>query len=176
MKFVCYTRPTENGLLLQYPSESIKQEILHLWEGGKSKYNGYLTVELKNPYKSRTTGAGSQNNLFWKLVEYICKETGDDPKNTEADLKEKAIGKGYPYHISKITGRPVPESMTKINTVEMSYLIDTAYEVIAFLGINLAPEDKPILPQIRLPEGSAELVEKAIQDAEEKIKENYDIF
>ena len=58
----------------------------------------------------------------------------------------------------------------------MSYLIDTAYEVIAFLGINLAPEDKPVLPQITLPEGSAELVEKAIQDAEEKIKEDYDIF
>lgn len=176
MKFVCYARPEEKGLVLEYPSESIKQEILHLWESGKEKYNGFLSVELKNPYKSRTTGKGSQNNLFWKLVEYICKETGDDPLATEQDLKIKAIGKGYPYHTSKITGQPVPESMTKINTVEMSYLIDTAYEVIAFLGINLAPEDKPILPQIRLPEGSAELVEKAIQDAEEKIKENYDIF
>ena len=176
MKFVCYTRPTEQGLLLQYPSEAIKQEILHLWNSGKDRYNGYLTVELKNPYKSRTTGEGSQNNLFWKLVEYIIKETGEDARVTENDLKMKAISRGYPYHISKITGQLVPESMTKINTVEMSYLIDTAYEVIAFLGINLAPEDKPVLPQITLPEGSAELVEKAIQDAEEKIKENYDIF
>lgn len=141
MKIVCYTEPTEKGLLLHFPSSAVKSEMLNLWQGAKEKYNGYLTVELKNPYKSRTTGAGSQNNLFWKLVEYICKETGDDPKNIEADLKEKAIGKGYPYHISKITGRPVPEAMTKINTVEMSYLIDTAYEVCAFLGINLAPEE-----------------------------------
>ena len=156
MKFVCYTMPAEKGLLLQYPSESIKQEILHLWEGGKEKYNGFLSVELKNPYKSRTTGKGSQNNLFWKLVQYITDETGEDPQEIERTLKMKAIGRGYPYHTSKISGQPVPESMTKINTVEMSYLIDTAYEVIAFLGINLAPEDK--------------------QMSVETSAENYDIF
>ena len=178
MKFVCYTTPTEKGLLLEYPSESIKAGILHQWNSGKEKYKGYMTVELKNPYKSRTTGKGSQNNLFWKLVQYITDETGEDPQEIERTLKMKAVGRGYPYHTSKISGQPVPESMTKINTVEMSYLIDTAYEVIAFLGINLAPEDKQasVLPQITLPEGSAELVEKAIQDAEEKIKEDYDIF
>ena len=140
MKIVCYTEPTENGLLLQYPSASVKAELLHLWNGAKEKYNGYLTVELKKPYKSRTTGKGSQNNLFWKLVEIICKEIGEEPAIVEADLKQKAIAKGFPYHISKISGQPVPESTTKINTVEMSYLIDTAYEIIAFLGILLEPE------------------------------------
>ena len=95
----------------------------------------------------RTTGEGSQNNLFWKLVQIICNETGEDPKEIEREIKLKAIAKGYPYHVSKITGEPIPESMTKINTVEMSYLIDTAYEIIAFLGIRLEPdlkkEEKP---------------------------------
>ena len=140
MKVCCSVIPIENGLLLQYPSKAVKSEILHLWEGAKKDYNGYMTVTLDKPYKSRTTGEGSQNNLFWKLVQLICNENGEEPKETERQLKEKAIAKGYPYHVSTITGKPVPESMTKINTVEMSYLIDTAYEVCAFLGIVLEPD------------------------------------
>ena len=111
-----------------------------------------MTVTLDKPYKSRTTGEGSQNNLFWKLVQYISNENGEEPKIVERDLKVKAIAKGYPYHVSKITGQPEPESMTKINTVEMSYLIDTAYEVCAFLGIVLEPDlKKEEAPKIKDP-------------------------
>jgi hypothetical protein len=132
----------EKGLFLHYPTKDVKAEIEHLYQGAKEKYNGYMTVTLDKPYKSRSTGPGSQNNLFWKLVEYISNENGEEPKIVERDLKVKAIAKGYPYHVSKITGQPEPESMTKINTVEMSYLIDTAYEVCAFLGIVLEPDLK----------------------------------
>ena len=142
MKIICYTEPTEKGLLLLYPSSSIKAELLHLWNVAKEKYNGYLTVELKKPYKSRTTGKGSQNNLFWKLVEIIGNENGETADEIERALKKKAITKGYPYHVEAISGEIEPESTTKVNTVEMSYLIDTAYEVIAFLGISLEPELK----------------------------------
>ena len=39
MKIVCYAEPTENGLLLHYPSKEIKQQILHLWEGAKALHN-----------------------------------------------------------------------------------------------------------------------------------------
>ena len=46
MKIVCYAEPTENGLLLHYPSASVKAELLHLWEGAKENYNGYLAVDL----------------------------------------------------------------------------------------------------------------------------------
>ena len=61
MKIVCYTEPTENGLLLHYPSASVKAELLHLWEGAKENYNGYLAVDLKKPYKSRSS---EQNRTF----------------------------------------------------------------------------------------------------------------
>ena len=142
MKIICQAEETENGLLLHYPSLSVKTEIKNMVAKSKEKYNSYFSVDIKPPYKSRTTGEGSQNNLFWKLVEYICKENGDSPTEVEHDLKIEAIKRGYPYHTSKITGQPVPESMTKINTVEMSYLIDTAYEVISFLGIVLEPADR----------------------------------
>lgn len=99
-------------------------------------YSGYVKLEMSAPYKSRTTGPGSQNNKIWLLITAIAEEIGEDIKDVEKDLKIKAISKGYPYHVSKITGQPVPESMTKIDTVQMSCLIGTALEVCAFLGIN----------------------------------------
>ena len=140
MKIACYTEPIEKGFLLHYPSLAVKTELLQMWERSKEKYNCYMTVELKMPYRARTTGKGSQNNLYWALVQVIANETGEETQSIHEELKFKAISKGFPYHISKISGKPVPESTTKVNTVEMSYLIDTAYEVIAFLGIVLDPE------------------------------------
>ena len=136
MKIVCYAQPTENGLLLNYPSKEIKQQILHLWEGAKENYNGYLKVDLQKPYKSRTTGKGSQNNKFYALVTEICKETGNDIEDVKDALKEKAIKRGYPYRVNKLTGRLRPYSTTEINTVEMSYLIEEAIQECAELGIN----------------------------------------
>ena len=92
MKVCCYAEPMEKGLFLHYPTKAVKAEIEHLYKGAKEKYNGYMTVTLDKPYKSRTTGEGSQNNLFWKLVEYISNENGEEPKIVERDLKVKAIG------------------------------------------------------------------------------------
>ena len=136
MKIVCYTEPTENGLLLHYPSASVKAELLHLWEGAKENYNGYLAVNLKKPYKSRSTGKGSQNNLFYALVTEICKETGNDIEDIKDYLKEKACARrSYPYEVNKMTGRIRPYSTTKVDTVQMAGLIEEAYQLCAELGI-----------------------------------------
>lgn len=143
MKVCCYTEPTEKGLLLHYPSLSIKNELLHLYEGVKQKYNGYMTLTLDKPYKSRTTGEGSQNNKFYALVTEICKETGNEIEDVKDAIKERAIKRGYPYSINKITGTIRPYSTTKVNTVEMSYLIDEAIQVCAEYGIVIrdTPEE-----------------------------------
>ena len=136
MKIVCYAEPTENGLLLHFPSSSVKAELLHLWEGAKENYNGYLAVDLKKPYKSRTTGKGSQNNLFYALVTEICKETGNDIEDVKDYLKEKACARrSYPYEVNKMTGRIRPYSTTKVDTVQMAGLIEEAYQLCAELGI-----------------------------------------
>ncbi len=136
MKIVCYAEPTENGLLLHYPSSSVKAELLHLWEGAKENYNGYLAVDLKKPYKSRTTGKGSQNNLFYALVTEICKETGNDIEDIKDYLKEKACARhSYPYEVNKMTGRIRPYSTTKVDTVQMAGLIEEAIQLCAELGI-----------------------------------------
>ena len=140
MKIVCYAEPTENGLLLHYPSKEIKQQLLHLWEGAKENYNGYLAVDLKKPYKSRSTGKGSQNNLFYLLVTEICKETGNDIEDIKDYLKEKACARrSYPYEVNKMTGRIRPYSTTKVDTVQMAGLIEEAYQLCAELGIVIEP-------------------------------------
>jgi hypothetical protein len=135
MEIIAYTEPTEKGLLIHYPTQGVKSELLHLYQTSKEKYNGYFKIDIQKPYPNRTTGEGSQNNLFYLLVTEICKETGNDIGDVKDALKERAIKRGYPYKVNKLTGRIKPASTTKINTVEMGYLIDEAKQECAELGI-----------------------------------------
>lgn len=135
MKVCCYTEKTEKGILFQFPSKAVKQKMLDLFELAREKSNGYMTIDFGRVYKSRTTGEGSQNNKFYALVTEICKETGNDLEDIKDCLKERALKRGYPYSVNKLTGSIKPFSTTKINTVEMSYLIEEAIQLCAELGI-----------------------------------------
>ena len=117
MKVCCYAEPMKKGLFLHYPTKAVKAEIEHLYQGAKEKYNGYMTVTLDKPYKSRTTGEGSQNNLFYALVTEICKETGNELEDVKDALKERAIKRGYPYKVNPINNQIKPVSTTQVNTV-----------------------------------------------------------
>ena len=136
MKIIAYTELTDNGLLIHYPSLEIKSELKNLYERSKGKYNGYFKIDIQKPYPNRTTGEGSQNNKFYALVTEICKETGNDITDVKDALKERAIKRGYPYTVNKLTGRIRPASTTEVNTLEMSYLIEEAIQECAELGIN----------------------------------------
>lgn len=140
VKLVVRQKIENNMLCIELPAQPYKQRLLEVLKKCNDKCNGYCTIEINRPYKPRTTGKLSQNNLVWKLIQIIADETGEEVKEIEHQAKMKAISRGYPYHVSPITAEPVPESMKKINTVECSYLIDTLYEIVAFLGINLEPE------------------------------------
>lgn len=131
-------RIEDEKLIFELPEEPYKSKLLELSELCNKKSNGFCTVTINRVYKPRTTGQGSQNNLAWKLITIIANEVGEDVTEIERQAKIKAISKGYPYHVSKITGEPIPESMKKIDTVQCSYLIDTLYELCSFLGIILS--------------------------------------
>ena len=135
MKIICYTELTESGLLIHYPTKEIKAEILHLYQTSKEKYNGYFKIDIQKPYPNRTTGEGSQNNLFYALVTEICKETGNDLTDVKDYLKERAVKRGYPYEINKLTGRIKPYSTTRVDTKQMSALIEETLQLCAELGI-----------------------------------------
>ena len=136
MKVCCYTEKTENGIIFQFPSKAVKQKMLDLFELAREKSNGYMTIDFGRVYKSRTTGEGSQNNLFYALCTEICKETGNDLEDVKDALKEKACARrSYPYEVNKMTGRIRPYSTTKVDTVQMAGLIEEAYQLCAELGI-----------------------------------------
>ena len=142
MKVCCHTEKTENGIIFQFPSKAVKQKMLDLFELARERSNGYMTIDFGRVYKSRTTGEGSQNNLFYELCTEICKETGNDLEDVKDALKERAIKRGYPYKINPNNNQIKPFSTTKVNTVEMGYLIDEAKQECAELGIVLEPELK----------------------------------
>lgn len=152
----------DNYLCIEMPSQPYKSRLIEVLEKCDKKCNGYCTLEINRPYKPRTTGELSQNNLVWKLIQIIADETGEEVKEIEHQAKMKAISRGYPYHVSPITAEPVPESMKKINTVECSYLIDTLYEIVAFLGINLEPE----LSKENHKEEVSSLVDQALDESD----------
>ena len=135
MKIIAYTELTENGLLIHYPTKGSKAEILHLYETSKERFNGYFKIEINKPYPNRTTGEGSQNNKFYALVTEICKETGNDITDVKDYLKERAVKRGYPYEINKLTGRIKPYSTTRVDTKQMSALIEETLQLCAELGI-----------------------------------------
>ena len=136
MKVCCYTEKTEKGILFQFPSKAVKQKMLDLFELAREKSNGYMTIDFGLVYKSRTTGEGSQNNLFYELCTEICKETGNDLEDVKDALKERAIKRNYPYSVNKLTGRIRPYSTTQVDTKQMSALIEEALQLCAELGIN----------------------------------------
>jgi hypothetical protein len=124
-------------LLLSVSDYGVRSLLKNLTELCSVKHGGYMQLEVSPPYKKRSTGDKSQNNLIWKLITIIAQETGNEIEDVEIGAKERAIKRGYPFHQNKFTGKPMPESMKKINTVEAGYLIDELYAIANELEIKL---------------------------------------
>lgn len=132
----------KDNIILEAPSSGYADKVKSIFDKCRKKTNGYIAVTFERPYKPRSTGLKSQNNLIWQLITIIANEIGDDSEgmqDTENGIKMRALSRGYPFRVSKVTGEKVPLSMTKINTVQCGYLIETAQEIIAELGIILPP-------------------------------------
>lgn len=172
IKLVLRHKPDSEELVFVMPVEPYKTRLKEVLDNCWEKSNGFVSLNIERPYKPRTIGEKSQNNLVWKLIQIISDETGEDVKEIEHTAKMKAISKGYPYHVSKVSGEPVPESMTTINTVQCSYLIDTLYEIIAFLGIVLEPElkkEEKVEYKLVYPVNNEKLTEPDLNYAEDDI-------
>lgn len=117
-----------------YEIRAVLKDIVSLCE---EKYSGFIRLELSAPYKARTTGLGSQNNLIWKLITEIAKATGNELEDVEQAAKERAVKRGYPFKQNKITGQIVPLSMTKIDTQQAGFLIDELYAIAAEYEVKL---------------------------------------
>lgn len=125
-----------NGHLdLVFDDTAVKVCVLDVIRTCQKKHGNYVKIEIQPPYKQRTTGKNSQNSKFYALVQDICNETGNDIEDVKDYLKEKAVRRGYPVKENPLTHKMKPCSSTKVNTVEMSYLIEEALQMCAELGI-----------------------------------------
>ena len=127
----------EGTLLLSVADYGVRAMLKGLVELCEKKYGGYVRMDMSPPYRPRSTGQNSQNNLIWKLITVIANETGNELEDVEIAVKERALKRGYPYRQNKLTGKPVPASMATINTVEASMLIEELYQLAAEYEINL---------------------------------------
>lgn len=130
----------DGTLVLNAEPYGVRSALNGLIEICEQKKGGYIQCEFSPPYKKRTTGKDSQNSHIWGHIQQIANETGNSVDDIEDYIKRQAIRRGYPYHVNKLNGEVVLESMTKINTVEAGYLIEELHLLAGELEITLIEE------------------------------------
>ena len=120
----------KSGIFIPYPSAAIKEQIEKVSKGFEQ-----LAITIEKPYPTRTS---EQNKFFWGIVHEISKANGADFDDIENEIKERALTRGYPYTLNTVNGKPKAESMTKVNTVQMGYLIDEAIQFAAEQGVIIS--------------------------------------
>lgn len=136
MKIESYSNK-DGTLLLSVSDCGVRAMLKGVVELCERKHGGFIKLEMSPPYKARSTGDKSQNNLIWKLITEIALKTGNELEDVEIAAKERAVKRGYPCKMNKLTGGTVLASMATINTVEAGYLIEELYQIAAEFGIVL---------------------------------------
>ena len=105
----------------------------------RDKYNDFVQVTFKPPYKPRTTGKGSQNHHLNGHIMQICNETGNDYETIKYCIKMIAVEQfGYPSET--IAGHIIPKRECDCDTQECGMLIEAAHYLAAQIGIVLREE------------------------------------
>ena len=134
-------RINERGrICFEAPSEPELQEALrNILRTCQDKYNDYVSVTFKPPYKPRTTGKGSQNHHLNGHIMQICNVTGNDYETIKYCIKMTAAEQfGYPTQT--VAGHVVPKRESDCDTSECAMLIEASHYLAAQLGIILREE------------------------------------
>lgn len=134
-------RINERGrICFEAPREPELQEALrNILCTCQDKYNDYVSVTFKPPYKPRTTGKGSQNHHLNGHIMQICNVTGNDYETIKYCIKMTAAEQfGYPTQT--VAGHVVPKRESDCDTSECAMLIEASHYLAAQLGIILREE------------------------------------
>lgn len=105
----------------------------------RDKYNDFVSLTFKPPYKPRTTGKGSQNHHLNGHIMQICNVTGNDYETIKYCIKMTAAEQfGYPTQT--VAGHVIPKRETDCDTSECAMLIEASHYLAAQLGIVLREE------------------------------------
>lgn len=105
----------------------------------RDKYNDYVSVTFKPPYKPRTTGKGSQNHHLNGHIMQICNVTGNDYETIKYCIKMTAAEQ-YGYPVQEVAGHAVPKRECDCDTSECAMLIEASHYLASQLGIILREE------------------------------------
>ena len=134
-------RVDEKGYLKFKAPEEIElraalQNVLKLC---RDKYNDYVQVIIKPPYKARTTGPDSQNHHLNAHIIQICNETKHSYEIIKYCIKMLAVEQmEYPYE--EVDGHIMPKGERDCNTEECAKLIEASHLWAAEHGIILREE------------------------------------
>lgn len=134
-------RVFQKGLIaFEVPQEpELKDALIRVLSACKEKYNDYVSVTLKPPYRPRSTGKGSANHHLNGHIMQICNVTGNDYDTIKYCVKMIAVEQyGYPY--TEVAGHIVPKRERDCDTRECSMLIEAAHYLAAQIGIILREE------------------------------------
>ena len=127
-------------LSFEVPREpELKNALVTVLSACQKKYNDYVQVTIKPPYKPRTTGKGSQNHHLNGHIIQICNYTGQDYETIKYCIKMIAVEQlNYPY--KTIAGHILPKRECDCNTEECAKLIEASHILAAQIGIILREE------------------------------------
>lgn len=134
-------RINERGrICFEAPAEPELQESLrNILRTCQDKYNDYVSVTFKPPYKPRTTGKGSQNHHLNGHIMQICNVTNNDYETIKYCIKMIAVEQmGYPFET--VAGHIIPKRESDCDTEECAKLIEASHILAAQLGIILREE------------------------------------
>lgn len=134
-------RINEKGYIkFEIPQEIELQEALrNVLKLCRDKYNDFVSLTFKPPYKPRSTGEHSQNHHLNGHIMQICNETGNSFNAVKLAVKQIAMEQfGYPFET--VGKHIVPKSESDSDTVECNMLIEASHYLAAEEGIILREE------------------------------------
>lgn len=134
-------RVDEKGYLkFKAPEEiELKAALQNILKLCRDKYNDYVQIIIKPPYKARTTGPDSQNHHLNAHIIQICNETKHSYEIIKYCIKMLAVEQmEYPYE--EIDGHIMPKGERDCNTEECAKLIEASHLWAAEHGIILREE------------------------------------
>ena len=140
MKIVLKRLNERGKIVFEAPTEpELATALRNILRICQDKYNDYVSVTFKPPYKPRTTGKGSQNHHLNGHIIQICNVTGNDYETIKYCIKMIAVEQlGYPFQT--IAGHVVPKRESDCDTEECAKLIEAAHILAAQLGLILREE------------------------------------
>lgn len=139
LKFCVKTKLENNKIVCDIPDGMFEVKIREIIKLCEEKCGGYVSVEMRRPYKPKTV---KENSKYWAMCNEFGLFMGMTKEEVSDGIKERAVAeRGYPTEENPLSKKIIPLSIRKATTVQQSILIDELYFVASENGY-VFDEDK----------------------------------